>query len=219
MSTLEGVVCPHAVRPADERANFVTHAFGLILAISATWILMRRIADVPSLRLQISCAVYCFTLVTLYAASTLSHAFQDLTVRRFFRTVDQACIFTVIAGTFTPFGVIRLWHGMWPLLLVSMWVFASAGILMCIVKRNLSGTARVSYLVMGWLPVICLRELAATTEPAILFWIMAGGLCYCIGVVFLTFDRIRYFHAVWHLLVICGSAFHFTAITQYVITA
>jgi len=216
---MDGVICPHAVPPADEHANFRTHAFGLILAITASWLLMRSVRLSPSLRLQLSCGIYCFTLVTLYAASTLSHAFRNLRFRRFFRTVDQACIFLVIAGTFTPFAAIKLWHGWWPFLLVSMWLLAAGGVLMCIIKRNLSSRARVSYLVLGWLPIVSLPELAATTAPSILIWIVAGGACYCVGVVFLTFDRIRYFHAVWHLLVICGSALHHAAITTYLVGA
>ena len=45
----------------------------------------------------------------------------------------------------------------------------------------------------------------------ILFFV--GGLCYTLGVVFLLFDtRVRYFHTVWHLLVMAGSAAHFWAV-------
>jgi hemolysin III len=218
MSTSDSIICRHSLRPADERANFVTHALGLVLATAAAIFLMQRVLQTQSLRLQVSCGIYCLTLVTLYAASTLSHAFHDLRLRRFFRTVDQACIFVLIAGTFTPFALVKLWHGWWPALLATMWLLASLGVLMCLAMRNLTARARMSYLVIGWLPVICLQELAATTEPTILLWIIAGGACYCIGVIFLTLDHVRYFHAVWHLLVIAGGACHHLAITKYVVT-
>jgi len=42
---------------------------------------------------------------------------------------------------------------------------------------------------------------------------LLGGLCYTVGTVFLMFDNLaRHFHAIWHLLVIAGSACHFFVI-------
>jgi hemolysin III len=42
---------------------------------------------------------------------------------------------------------------------------------------------------------------------------VAGGLAYTFGVVFLVNDgRHTYFHAVWHLLVMAGSGLHFIAV-------
>jgi hemolysin III len=43
---------------------------------------------------------------------------------------------------------------------------------------------------------------------------MLGGLCYSIGVIFLNLSTTRlYMHAVWHILVMAGSACHAYAIT------
>ncbi len=47
---------------------------------------------------------------------------------------------------------------------------------------------------------------------------VAGGLCYTLGTYFLSRDESRhYFHAIWHLMVIAGSACHFFAIMRYVV--
>jgi hemolysin III len=46
---------------------------------------------------------------------------------------------------------------------------------------------------------------------------LIGGLCYTAGTVFLIFDNhVRHFHALWHLLVIAGSACHFFVILFFV---
>ena len=46
---------------------------------------------------------------------------------------------------------------------------------------------------------------------------VAGGLAYTIGTIFLQRDeRVPYFHAIWHLLVITGSACHFVAVASSV---
>ena len=58
-------------------------------------------------------SVYGATLVALYAASTLSHSFERPRVRHFFRTLDQVCIFLLIAGTFTPISLTYLREGWW----------------------------------------------------------------------------------------------------------
>ena len=49
-----------------------------------------------------------------------------------------------------------------------------------------------------------------------LLWLIAGGLCYTVGVVFFVWERLPYNHAVWHLFVIGGSACHYVAMLLYV---
>lgn len=41
---------------------------------------------------------------------------------------------------------------------------------------------------------------------------LAGGVCYTGGVTFYLSHRLRYHHAIWHLLVLSGSTFHFLAV-------
>jgi hemolysin III len=48
-----------------------------------------------------------------------------------------------------------------------------------------------------------------------LFWLLAGGIAYTAGAVFFMAERIRYFHFVWHLFVVLGTACHFVAVLRY----
>jgi hemolysin III len=48
-----------------------------------------------------------------------------------------------------------------------------------------------------------------------LFWLLAGGIGYSVGVVFYTAKTIRYSHFVWHLFVLAGSTCHFFAVLWY----
>jgi len=36
----------------------------------------------------------------------------------------------------------------------------------------------------------------------IVWWLLAGGLCYSVGVIFYAWERLRYHHAIWHLFVL-----------------
>lgn len=204
---------PCEVRPPDEYANLATHALGFVLSLIGSAVLMKMALRGHPLRVVVACGIYCTSLITLYLASTLSHAFHDLKWRRLFRTVDQSSIFLLIAGSFTPFGVVYLWNGNWPALLAVMWLLALFGVGLTIRVRNLPAAARWTYGFMGWLPIIALPGIVELAPLNVLLWILAGGLFYSAGTVFLRLTlRVRYCHAVWHTFVIAGSACHYVAI-------
>jgi hemolysin III len=73
------------------------------------------------------------------------------------------------------------------------------------------------YLLMGWLIVIAIKPLVANLAPEGIALLVAGGLCYTFGTIFYVLKRVKYMHAVWHLLVLAGSILHFLAILIFVI--
>ncbi|MEE2935685.1 MAG: hemolysin III family protein, partial [Planctomycetota bacterium] len=75
----------------------------------------------------------------------------------------------------------------------------------------------LSYLLLGWLPAI---PLATQVPRDLAWWMVAGGVLYTIGVVFLLNDsKLRYLHAVWHLAVMAAAVAHFLGIMYYVVGA
>ncbi|MDD5209908.1 MAG: hemolysin III family protein [Elusimicrobiales bacterium] len=204
-------------RPVDEAVNFLTHGIGLLLSLAGAAFLMRLAVTAHSRPVSIACGVYCLTLVATYAASTLSHAFHDLDRRRFFRTVDQASIFFLIAGSFTPFAVGYLNHGRWWLLLASMWIFAFAGVAFVLFRKEMSRTDKITYGVLGALSMLSFWELYHVAPLNMLLLIIAGEAFYLAGSVFLALGKTtKHFHALWHIFVLAGSACHYAAIAAYV---
>jgi len=204
---------PAEHRPVDEHANLITHGLGLLLSVTASAVLISVALRNPQSINLAACTIYCGSLVSLYAASTLSHTFHDLAWRRLFRTVDQACIYLLIAGSFTPFAVKYLRHGWWPNLLTIMWGLAVFGVLLVLFMRNLTPAAKITYGLLGWLPAISLKTLIDVAPTEVIVWIIAGGFFYSAGAVFLRFDQhVRYFHALWHTFVVAGSICHYIAI-------
>ena len=61
--------------------------------------------------LLVGCSIYAATMIAVYAASTLSHLVEHTQRRRFFRSLDQAFIYTFIVGTYTPFSLVYLRSG------------------------------------------------------------------------------------------------------------
>jgi hemolysin III len=201
-----------AIRPADEMANVITHGLGFLLSLAAAGYLIQRVAG-QSASLVAACGIYAVALILVYGSSTFSHLFFDVAWRKQFRTLDQASIFLLIAGTYTPFGVLYLNHGGWQWLLVGMWSLTCLGVWRVVRVRDLSRTDKFLYGLMGFLPVVGLGELSRQSPGTVVFWIMVGGACYSLGAPFLRFSAsVRYAHAVWHTLVVAGSACHYWAI-------
>ena len=64
---------------------------------------------------------------------------------------------------------------------------------------------------------MALWELSHRAPLNLLLWLVAGGAFYSIGGIFLALDRrVRYFHAVWHLMVVAGSTCHYVGVIVYV---
>jgi len=62
-----------------------------------------------------------------------------------------------------------------------------------------------------------MRCSSANVAPGGLILLLVGGLFYSLGVIFYVWKTLVYHHAIWHLFVLAGSAFHFFAVFLYVI--
>lgn len=199
-------------RPVDEMANLVTHAIGFLLSIMASVYLMLQVVS-NSAAVVVACGVYSTSLMLVYACSTLSHLFHDHGMRQRFRTLDQACIFLLIAGTYSPIAVVYLDHGWWRTVQIVMWLSAIVGIVRVVQVRDLPHVDKVFFGLLGFLPVVTVPELCRRAPWELVAWLVAGGACYYLGTLFLWLStRVKYTHAVWHVLVIAGSACHYRAI-------
>jgi hemolysin III len=86
-----------------------------------------------------------------------------------------------------------------------------------VVKRRIKWLSLTLYLGLGWLVVVAIEPLVEAVETGGLVLLLAGGLCYSLGVIFYVWKRLAYHHAVWHLFVMAGSLLHFFSIFFYVI--
>lgn len=200
----------------EEIANSVSHGVGLLAALAAFPVLVTvayRRGDTTGIA---GVSVFAVTMVLLYLASTLFHALPGSRAKRIFQVLDHSAIYLLIAGTYTPFtlGVLR---GTWGWTLFGLvWGLAVVGtVLKALGGVRCTTVSTWVYLAMGWLILIA-ADTAWTLVPKWgLFWLFAGGVAYTAGAVFFMMERIRYFHFVWHLFVIAGTACHVIAVLWY----
>ncbi|MGD0938710.1 MAG: hemolysin III family protein [Terracidiphilus sp.] len=201
----------------DILANAITHGIGAVLAIIGAIVLIAA-STRGSARLVVSCTVFSVTLVLVYVCSTLYHSLVRTRARHVFHILDHSSIYLLIAGTYTPFTLITL-HGAlgWTIFGIE-WGLAVAGVIFksFAVDRFEVASALV-YLAQGWFVVVVVVPLIHALGWHGLAWLGAGGVAYTLGIVFFALDRLRYFHALWHLFVLAGSVAHYFAILYYVV--
>jgi hemolysin III len=203
---------------AEEIAHAVSHGVGALLAIGGLAGLVAAAALRGSAWHVTSSAVFGTTLVLLYVASTLYHAIPIARAKRVLRVLDHSAIYLLIAGTYTPFvlGPLRGAAG-WTLFGI-VWGGALAGIVFkAIAVERAPVVSTVIYALLGWVVVFAYGPLLRAVEPGGLALLVAGGLCYTVGIGFYAWHRLRFGHFVWHLLVMAGSVLHYLAVLLYVI--
>lgn len=202
----------------NEIANAVTHGLGTALAVAALVLLIVFASIYGDAWHVVSFSIYGATLVMLYLASTLYHSFQNARVKYVFRILDHAAIYLLIAGTYTPFTLVTLRGALGWTLFGVIWGLAVAGVVFkafCLKRFVVLST--IFYILMGWLIIISIRTLVQNLPTAGLFWLIAGGIAYTLGIYFYAQKQKLFRHAIWHLFVLAGSTAHFFSVLLYVL--
>jgi hemolysin III len=201
----------------DILANAITHGVGAAFAIAGAFYLIAASTRGTAVCVA-SCAIFAFTLVLVYICSTLYHSLVRTRARHVFHVLDHAAIYLMIAGTYTPFTLISLRGptGWW--LFGIVWGLALAGVIFkSFAVGHFEVASALVYLFQGWVIVFAAHQVQAAIGWAGVAWLGAGGIAYTLGIVFYALDRVKYFHALWHLFVLAGSVFHYFAILFFVV--
>jgi len=210
---------PEALRMIrEEMVNSLTHGLGLVLSAAGAAILLVLASLFGNVWHIVSCSIYGGSLLFLYTASTLYHSARSERLKQIMRLLDHVGIFLLIAGTYTPFALVWMRDGWGWTLFGVVWGLAVLGILFKIFSTNrFRNLSTIFYLLLGWMSVLFIKPMLAAIPEGALFWIVAGGLFYTLGVIFYAWPRLPYSHAIWHLFVLGGSTCHYFAVLFYVL--
>ena len=201
----------------DILANAITHGIGAVFAVAGAVYLIAA-STRGTVWLVVSCSVFSGTLVLVYVCSTLYHSLVRTRARHVLQVLDHSSIYLLIAGTYTPFTLIALRGPLGWFIFCVVWSLAIAGVVFkSFAVARFAVASAVVYLFQGWFIVVAVRPLLHAIGWHGMIWLGAGGLAYTLGIVFFALDRLRYFHAAWHLFVLAGSVAHYFAILFYVV--
>lgn len=197
----------------EEIFNSVTHGVGSLLSIAGTVVLIVFSAINSDAFAVVSSAVYGASLIILYTMSTLYHSITNEKAKKFFRIMDHNTIFFLISGTYTPYTLAVLRSPLGWVLFGVVWGAAAIGIVLnSIDLEKFSKISVVCYIAMGWVIIIAVKPLMSSMPFISFALLVAGGIFYTIGVIFYAIKKVKYFHSVWHIFTVIGSALHYFSV-------
>ena len=208
-----------------EPVNAITHFLGFLMSIPILMVFIIKANQETSFTSVIAFLIFGISLLLLYGASTIYHTLNiSEKGTALLRRVDHMMIFVLIAGTYTPVCLIPL-RGKWGwTLLICVWTFAIAGILLKIFWLNAPRWfSTLLYVVMGWFVLIAFVPLEQAIPVSGIALLAAGGVVYTLGAVIYAVKwsklKIKYFgfHEIFHLFVMGGSALHILFMFEYVL--
>ncbi|WP_419194016.1 PAQR family membrane homeostasis protein TrhA [Novipirellula herctigrandis] len=212
---LESEIGDAPIRIDQEWANALTHGVATAVSIVGMALLVTKAFE-QSTGLAIACAAYMLGVIGTFVSSTLSHAILRQPLLDHLRAWDQAMIYTMISGTYTPIIYTCAPDAVRTPLLIAIWVAAAIGFFhKVMIRHRVNSIGTISYLLLGWLPAL---PLIGSIPSGLIFSMFVGGVLYSLGVILLVNDsRIRYLHAGWHVAVMLAATCHFLGIYWYLV--
>jgi len=213
---------PTEYKLGDILANAITHGVGAVLAIAGAIYLIVQSAHASPLHI-VGCSIFAAALVLVYLCSTLYHSLVRTRARHVFQVLDHSAIYLLIAGTYTPFTLVSLRGPLGYAIFAVVWALAISGVVFKslaldrLTQRPVAIASALVYLFQGWFIVVAAVPLFHAIGLHGILWLAAGGLAYTLGIAFFALDRLRYFHAAWHIFVLAGSVSHYFAVLFYIL--
>ena len=197
----------------EEIFSSVSHGVGACLSIAGTVVLLVFSVIYGNALAVVSSSIYGASLIILYTMSTLYHSFTNERVKHFFQIMDHNTIFLLIAGTYTPITLYILGGVTGWILFSVVWVASIIGItLNSINMEKAKIPSLICYIATGWVIIFAIKPLIAKVPFLSALFLVLGGVIYTVGIVFYVIKKVKYFHPIWHIFTILGSAFHYFSI-------
>jgi hemolysin III len=175
-------------------------------------------------RARVAAAVFAASVSTMLGISALYHrVVWPPAPRRWIRRLDHAAIFLLIAGTYTPFGLLAL-EGAWQVVVLSIaWSGALAAIVLKVAwidaPRWVAAVIAVS---LGWIGVIAVPKIHESAGLTVLILLAIGGLLYSAGAVIYASRRpdpapnVFGYHEIFHALVVAAAGCQYLSVALFV---
>ncbi|HMI98918.1 MAG TPA: hemolysin III family protein [Gaiellaceae bacterium] len=169
--------------------------------------------------------VFATSVATMFGASALYHCLNwPEAKRRWLRRIDHVGVYGLIAGTYTPIGLLVL-RGDWkPVVLGIVWGGALVAVLLKFVWLDApKWLAAAIGVALGWVGAVVFPQLIDRIGLTGSLLVFAGGLAYTAGALVYAFRRpnpypaVFGYHEIFHVLVIAAVALQYSAVAFYVL--
>ncbi|MBN1500129.1 MAG: hemolysin III family protein [Spirochaetes bacterium] len=202
--------------PQQEFYNFLTHFAGAVLSIIALILMIIKSISNNGNNLA-GVVIFGLSMTLLYSASSVYHRVKHSNLKRILRIMDHSNIYFLIAGTYTPIALFMN-NEAGNRIAITIWSIAFSGIVFTLVFWGKLKPLHVAiYLFMGWIAVFFWKDLKQILPFNFIKWTIAGGITYTIGVIFYALKKLPFYHPIWHVFVVGGSACFFFGVYNFLI--
>jgi hemolysin III len=217
-------VASDVVTAAKPRLRGWLHAVTSPLALASGIVL---IALAPTGAGRAAAVAYCVTSVVLFTTSAIYHRGQWSPVAEGrLKRLDHANIFLLIAGSYTPFGVLALKGDARVAVLSAVWGTALLGVAFRVFWVNAPRWLYVPlYIGLGWAAAFFVPQLLHGAGVAAFVLIAVGGLLYTFGGLVYGLKRPNPsprwfgFHEIFHACTVAAFACQYIAASMVVYRA
>jgi hemolysin III len=201
----------------ERLADNCIHGIGVVFSVSASVIILVSARHSPTTNI-IALIIYSFGMMIMFFISAMYHISTNHTQKKFLRRLDRSAIYVMIAGSYTPFALIKIGDASGLALLIAVWTIAAIGVFLQIAfPRRLDGASIVLYLAQGWAILLDIDPLMSSISNFALWLLIAGGVIYTVGVVFHLSEQLAFHNAIWHGLVLIAASCHYASIYEAMI--
>lgn len=199
----------------DELGAVWTHGLAMLASpLMFGWLLLHHHFRSPAL--MVACVCWGLAQTSAYASSSTYHAWRLhpdwFRVRdpSLFRSYDQSAALSLIAGTFTPLSVAICAGRQAVVVLVTVWLGGAALATAAVLARRRTWSWKRPVEIAGFLAVVAaglalMWTRLAVQPPRVWVPLLAGGLCYLIGLLPYCLHRMPFGHTTWHLCVMVAN--------------
>jgi hemolysin III len=209
----ERELAEHYPNRAERVADLAVHVVGMVAGAVAAGVLFSLALMRGGVPLVTAVAIYAACLMAMLACSAIYNLTRPSPARRLLRRLDEAAIFLMIAGSYTPFAIRLLPADLAVAVTTTVWLAAFAGAAGKVLwPRIADATWCVIYVGFAWAGVAflipALHGLTLLTGALLAI----GGLTYSAGVLIYLNQKIPYRRAIWHGVVVLAAGLHYAAI-------
>jgi hemolysin III len=203
---------------AELIADGVVHGIGILAGMVAATVLVVLTAIHAGARDILGVSIYVAGLLSMLVLSATYNLWPVSPTKWVLRRLDHSAIYVLIAATYTPF-IMELKDSVFAIaLLVGVWCVAIFGIVLKLAWPGRFDRLSVGlYLALGWSGMMLYDSVVAALPQMALWFVLAGGALYSLGVIFHAWQRLRFQNVIWHCFVLLGAACHYTAVFNLVL--
>jgi len=205
------------------RLRGVLHQWAFVVSLVAG---VGLVLEAESARARVAVAVYAMSVAALFGTSAMYHRvnWRTLGARRWVRRLDHTMIFVLIAGSYTPFGLLVLPGTLGLVILIVAWSAALAGAVFKLVWIDAPGwLGAATYIAIGWIALVAAPELLERLGVTAVGALALGGVLYSAGAVIYAHKRpdpvptVFGYDELFRLLVIVAAALQYAVVAFWVV--